>query len=164
MTYQDFSDRFLLSLVKSYRNKQIPLHALVDTDLWIKIFPNYNNETGQFHWYLIKFNAFTLSDEEGSLLIIYSIPTQNQKKEPKFIGIRLNNNRDQVILYTLRRPEYVGDSWDLYQYDFKKDKNISLGKLYGTDSIREFKNHIERLSFSERPPLLSRILTSVTNK
>lgn len=163
MTYQDFTNTFIPNLALLYQTKQISLHGLVDFNLWSQILPESEELTNDFQWRKISFNAFVLEDDEKSLLIVYSIPLFNQKKEAEFIGIRLNNNRDKLILYSLRRPKYHDDAWDICQYDFDKKDEVFLDKIKGTDSMREFMNAIQQLEFKEKPTIIDRVLNFVYN-
>lgn len=163
MTYQDFTNTFIPNLALLYQTKQISLHGLVDFNLWSQILPESEELTNDFQWRKISFNAFVLEDDEKSLLIVYSIPLFNQKKEAEFIGIRLNNNRDKLILYSLRRPKYHDDAWDICQYDFDKKDEVFLDKIKGTDSMREFMNAIQHLEFKEKPTIFDRVLDFVYN-
>ena len=149
MKYTDFSNTFLLKLALSYRSGQISFHGLVDFHLWKAVFPNNESKSNNFDWRKIGFNAFQLNDKEQSLLIIYSIPHLYTPKEAEFIGIRLNKNRSNLLYYSLRRPKYNDDPWDIFLYDYKSQKDIFINKIQGTDSMREFKNAIEKLEFRE---------------
>jgi len=163
MTYQDFTNTFIPSLTLLYQTGQIPFHGLVDFNLWSQILPEPEELTNDFQWRKISYNAFVLEDEEKSLLIVYSIPLFNQKKEAEFIGIRLNNNRDKLILYSLRRPKFHDDAWDICQYDYSKKDEVFLDKIKGTDSMREFINAIQQLEFKEKPTIFDRVLDFVYN-
>lgn len=164
MTYKEFSETFLLDLARSYRNGKIPFHALVDKDLWQRIF--LDNETGihSLRWYNIKINPYLLSDSESSLLIVFSIPIQNLSKETKFIGMRFNSNRSTILFYSLCRPHYVDEAWDIFQYDFERSEYTFVSKIHGTDSLREFRNNIERIPFREKPSIFERVLSRIINK
>lgn len=163
MTYLEFTDNFMLHLARSYRNNQIQFHALVDTDLWRKILPDTGNDATGFHWYNIKLNAFTLSDKENSLLIVYSMPVLNKPREVKFIGLRLDSKRSSLLFYTLRRPKYNDEAWDICQYDFDDNTSIFIDKIQGTDSLREFRNNIERIEFREKQPAYIRLRSKFMN-
>ncbi len=163
MTYQDFTNIFIPNLARLYREKKISLHGLVDFHTWSQVLPEPDELTNDFQWKKISFNAFSLEDEENSLLLVYSIPLFNQKKEAEFIGIRLNNNRDKLILYSLRRPRYNDDPWDICQYDFDKGDEVFLDKIKGTDSMREFMNAIQQMEFKEKPTLFERLVNIIYN-
>ncbi len=163
MTYQDFTNTFIPNLARMYRNKKISLHGLVDFNLWSQILPEPEEMSNDLQWRKINFNAFVLDDEEKSLLIVYSMPLFNQKKEAEFIGIRLNNNRDKLILYSLRRPKYHDDAWDICQYDFDKKDEVFLDKIKGTDSMREFINAIQVMEFKEKPSIFDRMIDIIYN-
>lgn len=160
MTYHEFTDNFILTLAKKYRNNEMPLHALVDIDLWRKVLPDNVSQDNNFHWYNIKLNAFMLEDELRSMLIVYSIPIFNRQNEIKFIGLRFDNNRKRLLYYSLRRPKYNDEAWEIFQYDFEHNEQVFINKIKGTDSLREFRNNIETISFRE-PSILNRILTHV---
>lgn len=84
-----------------------------------------------------------------------------KKNEAEFVGIRFDNNRKQVLYYTLRRPRYNDEAWDIYLYDFDNNSDVILEKIQGTDSLREFKNAIERIPFRDKPTLFERIKTRI---
>ena len=161
MTYTDFSNTFLLELTRSYRSGAIPFHGLIDFNLWRRICPDTDCRPNVFSWNKISFNAFTLNDSQKSLLIIYNIPIMYKKNEAEFVGIRFDNNRKQVLYYTLRRPRYNDEAWDIYLYDFDNNSDVILEKIQGTDSLREFKNAIERIPFRDKPTLFERIKTRI---
>lgn len=161
MTYLEFSNIFLLKLASSFRSGFIKIHGLVDFDLWKKTFPDDNSQIGQVIWSNINFNAFKLNDEQESLLIVYTIPIANTSGEAKFIAFRLNKKRDSLLLYSLRRPKFFDDPWDIFQYDFKAHQNIYIKKIGGTDSLREFKASIENLEYKETTPIINKIKTLI---
>lgn len=164
MTYIEFANHFLPQLATHYIKNQIPFHGLVDFDLWKKVFPDGQQASNPFYWNRIKFNAFILDDDARSLLIVYSIPLQNQPKEAQFIGIRLDNNRKQVNLYALRRPRFYDELWDVFQYNFETHNEVFIDKLKGTNSLREFCVGVQRLPFTAnnaKPSLFDRIVTKV---
>lgn len=164
MTYSDFAEKFLPQLAELYLNKQLPFHGLVDFDLWKKVFPEGQDLTHPFYWNRIKFNAFPLGDEESSLLLVYSIPMNNTPKEIQFIGIRFDKNRNHLNYYTLRRPRFYDDFWNIFQYNFKTSQEIYLEKLQGTNSIREFCFGIKRIPFKPeetKPSMFDRVFTKV---
>jgi len=161
MNYKEFSQIFLPQLAADYREGSLPFHALVDIDLWQKLFPDRNATPGQVQWYNVKLNAFDLNDEENSLLLTFSLPLYKVKEEAKFIGLRINNMQNSLTYYILRRPTYNDDPWNLYQYNFKENKEVFLQKIQSTDSLREFKYCIERLPNKESEQVS--ILDSIKN-
>lgn len=161
MTYKDFTDKFLLKLARFYRSGEVSLHGLVDIDLWKKVFPDNDAKHGDILWSNVSFNAFTLDDEENSLLIVYSIPQENEVGRAKFIAMRFDNKRHSLLYYTLRRPKYYDDAWDIFQYDFSSGKNYYIQKIGGTDSLREFKASIEKIEFKENPTLYEKIINII---
>lgn len=163
MTYQEFTDTFIPQLALLYRQKKITLHGLVDFNLWSQILPESDELYSDFQWNKISFNAFVLNDEEKSLFIVYSIPLFKNKKEAEFIGIRLDNNRDNLILYSLRRPKFHDDAWDICQYDFDKGDEVFLEKIKGTDSMREFMNAIQNMEYKDKPSFYDRMMDYVFN-
>ena len=160
MNYTDFSNIFLRELARSYRSGQIGLMGLVDFSLWEKVMPADESETSRFSWKKITFNAFQLADKENSLLLIYNVPIQFIPHEAKFVGIRINKEHD-LVYYTLRRPKYNDEAWDIFVLDFKKGKEVFLDKIHGTDSLREFKNSIERFKFREEPTFFEKARNAV---
>jgi len=163
MTYTDFSNIFLRELTLSYRLGKIPFHGLIDFELWKKVSPADDLLPNTFSWSKISFNAFKLKDGQDSLLIIYNIPLMYKPKEAEFVGIRFNNNRKKVLYYTLRRPKYNDDAWDIYSYDFEAKTDIFLEKIQGTDSLREFKNAIERIDFRDKPTTFEKLRSKILN-
>lgn len=152
MNYKEFSQIFLPQLASEYREGTLPFHALVDIDLWRRIFPDFNSEPGQVQWYNVKLNAFSLSDDENTLLLTFSLPERRDKEEAKFIGLRINNMAKTLTFYLLRRPSVVDEAWNLFQYNFTERKEIFVQKMESTDSLREFKNCIERLPNQDKDP------------
>lgn len=162
MTYQEFSDKFLVTLASAYRNGTLDLHALIDFNLWKRVFPEEYGNHLRVQWNKISFNAFTLSDSTNSLLLVYKIPEAFKHREAGFIGIRLDNNRKDLYYYSLRHPQYHDEPWMIYQYDFKKSQNIFIEDIHGTNSMREFKASIERMPCQE-PTFFQRINDYIHN-
>lgn len=161
MTYTEFSDKFIPALAKLYREKKIGVHGLVDFDTWKKVFPEPIELISDFHWQRISFNAFVLDDEEKSMLIIYTLPLFNQKNEAQYIGVRLNNKRNAISLYYLRRPQFVDEFWKLYIYDFSRNKDFFIDAIKGANSMREFKKAVTEMDFDYTPTILDRLLTYI---
>ena len=164
MTYQEFSDKFLPTLAKFYRDKQIDLHGLVDFDLWKKIIPDDASSFDGFRWECITFNAFNLSDSENSLLLVYSIPEKNQENCAKFVAMRLDNKREHLLLYSLRCPRFYNDPWEIYLHNFKKDSDSLLAQIQGTNSLREFVAHIQRSEFRENLTIVQHVYNIIYNR
>jgi len=150
MNYKEFTQIFLPQLASEYRDGALPFHALVDVDLWRQVFPDFNAVPGQVQWYTVKLNAFSLNDAEQTLLLTYSLPERREKEEAKFIGLRINNMTHSLNYYLLRRPSVVDEAWNLFQYNFTEKKEIFVQKIDCTDSLREFRNFIERLPNEEK--------------
>lgn len=157
MTYSDFTNTFLPNLAQAYRDGQIKFHGLVDFDLWKRIFPDEAHGNLDVQWSAISFNAFTLNDKENSLLIVFSIPLFKVKKEAKFIAFRLDNKRKNIVCYSLRRPRYHDDFWQIYLYDYNTRKQYPIAELEGTNSMREFINEISKMPFRQEPSLIERV-------
>lgn len=151
MTYREFTDEFLPTLANLYRMQEanFDFHSLVDLDLWQRVFPSKLGVADQIQWYAIKRNAFVLDDTVGSLLITYSLPEPQHANDAKFAAMRIDRDTHKLQYYTLRRPAYIDDPWDINQYSFEKKKEIFAQKLQATDSLREFKCAISRLPISE---------------
>lgn len=145
MNYKEFTQIFLPQLASEYRDGTLPFHALVDVDLWRQVFPDFNAKPGQVQWYTVKLNAFQLNDEGENLLLTFTLPERREEKEAKFIGMRINNMAHTLRFYLLRRPSVVDEPWEIFQYNFDLKKEIFVRKMDSTDSLREFKNNIERL-------------------
>lgn len=151
MTYREFTDEFLPTLATLYRKQEanFGLHSLVDLDLWQRVFPCKPGVADQIQWYAIRRNAFVLDDSVGSLLITFSLPEPQHTDDAKFVAMRIERGTHTLQYYTLRRPRYIDDPWDINQYSFEKQKEIFRQKLQATDSLREFKCAISRLPNSE---------------
>lgn len=151
MTYREFTDEFLPTLAALYRMQEanFDLHSLVDLDLWQRVFPCKPGVVDQIQWYAIKRDAFVLDDATGSLLITFSLPEPQHANDAKFAAMRINRGTHELQYYTLRRPTYIDDPWDINQYSFEKKKEVFAQKLQATDSLREFKSAISRLPNSE---------------
>ena len=161
MTYTEFTDYFLPTLAISYRSGKFNFHALVDFDLWKKVFPDEGNRNDEVQWSEISFNAFTLNDKEKSLFVVFAMPERIVPNEAKFVGFRLDNNRKRIACYSLRRPKYHDDPWKVFLYDYKDKKNFFITELMGTHSMREFINAVEKIDFQDCPSLVDKILTMV---
>lgn len=145
MTYDEFTTIFLPQLADHYQKGSLPFHALVDVDLWKRVFPDLNAAPNQVQWYNVKLEAFDLNDREGTLLLTYSLPIRFNKKEAKFIAMRIDNMSHTLSYYILRRPSSVNDYWDIFQYNFATGKEVYVNKLDSTDSLREFRNYLATL-------------------
>lgn len=159
MTTIEFTDIFLPHLVRLYVNEEFPLHALVDTDLWRRVFPE-TAQVGepqqaadpQFHWYEVRIACHPLQDQ--TLLLTYTLPEPAQKGEPKFVAIRLNTQtRDarRAVLYTLRKPASIFDQWDIHYLPLPNQQNRTEQKfrckIEGTDSLRNFVLSVQHIDF-----------------
>ena len=140
MTIKEFTDIFLPSLVQLYKNGQLDFHALLDMDIWRKIYPDSREEPHDFLWYQIKLNAFALKDGTG--LIVYSLLEPNMSGERKFIGIRFDNKSRDVHYYILVRPRFYDSPWEIFQYSFASRKFVFDYVINGTHSLRDFVNTI----------------------
>ena len=151
MTIREFTDIFLPNLASQYAEGDMPLHALVDMELWRRLFPDqgqgddYSQELAadQFHWYQVSLTCHQLKD--GTLLLTYTLPQPLLKGEPKFVGIRLKMGRDQerrAVLYSLRKPASIYDAWDIQYVPFPNRQHRIEQKFHckieGTDSLRNF--------------------------
>ena len=86
-TYQ-FTDIFLPRLVLEYVRGTMPLHALVDLDLWKKVFPYKGNKRNpQLNLNLVEIYCQALPDR--TLLFIFLLPQPKKPEEAKFAVIRL---------------------------------------------------------------------------
>ena len=156
MTYTEFTDIFLPALATSYRNGSMKFHGLFDFDLWKRIFPDENNRAGELQWSEVQFNAFALNDKEKSLFIVFSLPERVKPDEAKYIGFRLDSNRKRIACYSMRRPKYHDDPWQIFQYDYKRRGLTYSAEVMGTNSMREFINTIEKFDFQETPSFAER--------
>ncbi|MBE6330980.1 MAG: hypothetical protein K6E73_11715 [Bacteroidales bacterium] len=163
MTYSDFTNIFLPKLACAYRDGQIKFHALVDFDLWKKIFPDESHGNFDVQWSAISFNAYVLNDEEKSLLIVFSIPLFKIKREAKFVAFRLDNKRKRIVCYYLRRPQYHDDYWKIYLYDMKMRKEYFITDLSDTDSMRVFIKDITDLPFRENATIMEKLATTINS-
>lgn len=153
MNIVDFTHTFLPHLLKEHIDGNLDFHALVDVDLWKRIFPEDpdSNEEGRFFWYQIRLNSFELKDH--TLLLTYTLPTPMQKGQPKFAGIRLDRRTHQAHYYLLNKPQRVDDPWDILWMPFPKaNEKMKLEfkcKIDGTDSLRNFVLSAQHIAFED---------------
>ena len=151
MTIKEFTDVFLPNLALQYAEGDMPLHALVDMELWKRLFPDQSQphrpdtaiDDDQFHWYQIQLACHRLQDE--TMLLTYTLPQPLLKGEPKFVGIRFMTGQDEgrrVVLYTLRKPNSIYDAWDINYVPLPNRQHRTEQKFHckieGTDSLRNF--------------------------
>lgn len=154
MTISQFTQTFLPQLVRSYADGQLPFHALVDIDLWRRLFPDQQDvaeSDDRFFWYQIRLNSFELKDR--TLLLTYTLPTPMRKGLPKLAGIRLNRSTRQAHYYLLTKPQSVDDAWDIHWLPLPKAadrmKPEFRCKIDGTDSLRNFVLTVQHLDFTD---------------
>lgn len=146
MTIKEFSDEFLPYLAASFRRGEMEFHSLVDIDTWKKVFPDTWEFPHDFVWHQIKLNSFVLDD--GSGLIVFSLPEPLYSGAKKFIGLRFNNNNRDLLYYVLTRPKIYDDPWEIQQYSFGQKKFVFDFMIDGTSSLRDFKNTINAHKFA----------------
>ena len=153
MNISDFTHIFLPNLVKEYCDGELPLHGLIDVELWKQIFPDTANprELGHFFWYQIRLNSFGLQDQ--TLLLTFTLPTPLSKGQPKFAGIRLDRNTREAHYYLLTKPQSVEDQWDIFWLPLPKgSQKMKLEfcrKIDGTDSLRNFVLTAQHIAFAD---------------
>lgn len=153
MTIRDFTHTFLPQLVLEYSQGTLDLHALVDVDLWKRIFPDQtdNSSDERFFWYQVRLNSFELKD--STLLLTYTLPTPMFKDQAKFCGIRVNRQTRQAHYYLLTKPQSIEDQWDILWMPFpkasEKKKLEFLCKIDGTDSLRNFVLTVQHQDFDD---------------
>lgn len=167
MTYQEFCNTFLVQITSDYRDELLPFSALINVQLWEKLFPNNFQAATEVKWHQVKMVPFMLKDAARTGLLVYSVNTFQLPHEIKYVGIRFDNKcRQNSVLYFLRRPQYVDEHWDISYYDFDKQQEVFIQKMTATDSITEFRNEIERLPLhiDEPESLISLIKRSIFKK
>lgn len=153
MNIIEFTHIFLPHLLKDYIDGESDFHALVDTDLWKRVFPENPDSTDEarFFWYQIRLNGFQLKD--GTLLLTYTLPTPLVKGQPKFAAIRLDRENRSAHYYLLNKPQSIDDQWDILWMPFPKagDKmKLEFNrKIEGTDSLRNFILTVQQINFSD---------------
>lgn len=154
MDILSFTDDFLPRLVARYVDGKLPLHAMLDIDLWRQLFPD-DGQAEQFHWYQISITSNPLQD--GTLLLTFILPEPTTARAPKFAAIRIPADHvtsRSAILYILRKPASIFDQWDIYQTAFTpiQEDEAEQGtkaearryearfccKIQDTDSLRNF--------------------------
>ena len=155
MTITEFTDTFLPHLTSLYVEGSLPLHGLVDVDLWRQVFPEQGAAgSKQFHWYEVGLTCNPLQDQ--TLLLTYTLPQPIVKGHPKFVAIRIDPQaRDarRAVIYTLRKPASIYDQWDIYYLPFpnqnsRQEQKFRI-KIEGTDSLRNFVFSVQQISFSD---------------
>lgn len=155
MTLHDFTYKFLPQLAHFYQAGELPLLALFDRELWQRLFPTAvgrDLRDGEFLWERIHFTASALAD--GTLLLVYEISTNPQKTgENKYLALRIRRGkRRKVVVYTLTRPLYYDDPWDIFYLTTPEGKSRFLRKMPGTDwRLPSFCQAIDAIPFDEIP-------------
>ena len=158
MTVSDFTDKFIPELAALYAEGELPLHALVDFDLWKQMFrqPGYNDGADLLNWYQVSFTCNPLQD--GTVMLSFVLPEPLFRQQAKFAAIRLklrDANADamhHVVYYTLRKPDHTYDQWDVSYLSLpagrqKKMQQEFLCKLDGPDTLRNFVYTVQRHDF-----------------
>lgn len=153
MTASEFTDILLPRLVQLYTDGQMPLHALVDIDLWQRIFPEQRpTASGHFHWYEIGLTCNQLKDQ--TLLLSFILPQPLSFDEPKFAAIRIAPQSSEplhAVLYTLRKPASIFDNWSIRSLSFTAPtaslQQSSSTEMIGTDSLRNFVLSVQQIPF-----------------
>ena len=155
MDTNQFSKIFLPRLVFEYVRGTMPFHALVDLDLWTKVFPNpVHKRSTQIRLSQVSFFCQILSDR--TLLIIFILPQPKKYGEVKFAAIRLNPEEHverRAVYYVLTKPQSADDSWDIsylplplgedkMELKFKK-------KASAADDLCNFINDVQQIDFND---------------
>lgn len=155
MNTTGFTNDFLPHLTHSYVEGQLPLHALVDIDLWQHVFPDRSDATReQFHWYQVGLTCNPLKDQ--SLLLTFTLPEPINPSEARFIAIRLmpqEKTERRAVIYTLRKPKSIFDQWNIHYLPIP-NKQDSMEqkfrcKIDGTDSLRNFVLTVQQIPFAD---------------
>lgn len=153
MTISEYTDTFLPQIASLYVEGAMPLHALVDLDLWRQVFPDSAPTSAQqFHWYEVSLTCNPLQD--GTLLLSYTLPEPLAKGEAKYAAIRINpcaRDARRAVVYTLRKPASIYDEWDIHYLPLpnqqgKLDVKFRC-KIEGTDSLRNFVFAVQQIPF-----------------
>ncbi len=153
MTAHDFTDILLPHLIQLYTDGQLPLHALVDIDLWQQIFPERRPlASGHFHWYEVSLTCNPLQDQ--TLLLSFILPQPLVYGDPKFASIRIDpqsSDSRRSALYTLHKPASIFDNWSIrclhFTADTEQTQQPSVIQMIGTDSLRNFVLAVQQIPF-----------------
>ena len=155
MDITQFSKIFLPRLVLEYVKNRMPFHALVDFDLWMKVFPEpVHKRSTQIRWSQVQFTCHPLPDR--TLLFIFILPQPKKYGEVKFAAIRLNPEEHverRAVYYVLTKPQSADDPWDISYLPLPlgEDK-MELKfkqKASGADDMCNFTSDVQQIDFND---------------
>lgn len=154
MTIPEFTNIFMPQLVDLYVQGSLPLHGLVDVDLWRRIYPiSFEAEAETLHWNQLQLTCNPLQD--GTLLLTFLLPQPLRVGLAKAICIRMNpqaRGAHDAIIYTMCKPGSIFDAWDILFLPFPNRKQSHeyhfLCKVDGTDSLRNFILTVQQKEYS----------------
>lgn len=155
MTTIEFTQTFLPHLVELYVDGKLPLHGLVDIELWKRIYPEQlDSNLQKLHWDQIGFTCH--KENNGILLITFMLPKPTCPGEALYLSIRLRPQaRDtrRAVIYTLRQPANRQDAWDIYYLPLpnkqgKLEQKYRV-KLEGEVSLRNYVKAVQQIAFDD---------------
>ena len=155
MDTNQFTNIFLPRLVFEYVRGTMPLHALVDLDLWRKVFPYKGNKRNpQLNLNLVEFCCQALPDR--TLLFTFVLPQPKKPEDAKFAVIRLKPEEHTVrraVYYTLSKPQSDEDPWDICHLPLPLGANkMELKfkqKASGGDDLCNFIRDVQQIDFND---------------
>ena len=155
MDAYQFTNIFLPHLVFEYVRNTMPFHALVDLDLWKKVFPYKGHKRSpQINLSLVQFCCQALQD--GTLLIVFILPQPKKSGEAKFAAIRLKPEEHtirRVVYYTLSKPQSEDDPWDICYLPLPlgadKMEVKFQQKASGGDDMCNFIRDVQQIDFDD---------------
>lgn len=148
MTFHEFTYNFIPRLAHAYNQGELPLYSLFDHELWKQLFPVTSEQQGELVWERMRFTAHSMDD--GTLLIVYDLPIPTKAGEDKYIALRLNRQEHRVVIYTLRRPKYYNEQWDIYQLSLPDGKShFDVQMPDARWELTDFCRAVNRLPFDE---------------
>lgn len=155
MDTNQFTNIFLPRLVFEYVRGTMPLHALVDLDLWRKVFPYKGNKRNpQLNLNLVEFCCQALPNR--TLLFTFVLPQPKKPEDAKFATIRLKPEEHAIrraVYYTLSMPQSDEDPWDIYYLPLPlgadKMELKFKQKASGGDDLCNFIRDVQQIDFND---------------
>lgn len=132
----------------------MPFHALVDLDLWTKVFPDpVHKRSTQIRLSQIQFSSKILPDR--TFLIIFILPQPKKPGDAKFAAIRLNleeHDERRAVYYILTQPQSSDDPWDISYLPLPlgADKmEVKFKQKASGDDMRNFIRDVQQIDFND---------------
>lgn len=151
-----FTKIFLPNLASEYAKGTLPLHALVDVDLWKKVFPDGKGtrRSDKVHWQQVEFTCCQLLDH--SLLFTFILPQPKRQGEPRFAAFRImlaSQSPRTIVYYLLTKPQSDDDPWDILYLPLPlgadKMELKFKQKISGQENLRNFVHDVQQIDFND---------------